>query len=45
MYYILGVLEGAAIPEELPITNALLSEPSLAKDWLSEEEDIAWKNL
>ncbi len=45
MYYILGVLEGAAIPEELPITNALLSEPSLDKDWLSEEEDIAWKNL
>ena len=45
MYYILGVLEGAAIPEELPITNALLSEPSLAKDWLREDEYIEWKNL
>ena len=26
-------------------TNSLLSEPSLAKDWLSEEEDAAWENL
>ncbi len=31
--------------EELDINNALLSEPSLAKDWLRKEEDAAWKNL
>ena len=31
--------------EENEINNALLSEPSLAKDWLNEEEDAAWKNL
>lgn len=27
------------------ISNSLLSEPSLAKDWLRKEEDNAWKNL
>ena len=31
--------------EENEINNALLSEPSLAKDWLNEEEDAAWENL
>lgn len=25
--------------------NPLLSEPSLAKDWLLKEEDSAWENL
>ena len=40
MHYIIGILEGAAIPEENPMTNSLLSEPSLAKDWLSDEEEI-----
>lgn len=25
--------------------SALASEKSLAKDWLSEEEDVAWKDL
>jgi len=25
--------------------NRLLSEKSLAKDWLRKEEDMAWKNL
>lgn len=25
--------------------NSLLSEPSLAKDWLCEEENTAWENL
>lgn len=25
--------------------NSLLSEPSLSKDWMSEEEDAAWQNL
>lgn len=27
------------------IDNSLLSEPSLAKDWLLKEEDSAWENL
>lgn len=27
------------------INNSLLSEFSLAKDWLSEEEDLAWQDL
>ena len=31
--------------EESDINNSLLSEPSLTKDWLCEEEDDAWKNL
>lgn len=31
--------------EEFDINNSLLSEPSLAKDWLCKEEDAAWKNL
>lgn len=31
--------------EDENINNTLLSEPSLAKDWMSEEEDAAWQNL
>lgn len=31
--------------EEPNISSSLLSEPSLAKDWLQKEEDNAWKNL
>ena len=31
--------------QDAEINNSLLSEPSLAKDWLSEEEDAAWENL
>lgn len=27
------------------IINMLLSEVSLSKDWLCEEEDMAWKDL
>lgn len=27
------------------INSSLLSEPSLAKDWLTKEEDTAWENL
>lgn len=27
------------------IDNSLLSEPSLSKDWLREEEDAAWQDL
>ncbi len=27
------------------LENALLSEKSLAKDWLTEEEDKAWQDL
>lgn len=30
---------------ETEINNSLLSEPSLAKDWLNEEENAAWENL
>ena len=25
--------------------NSILSEPALAKDWLSDEEEEAWKDL
>ena len=31
--------------EESDINNSFLSEPSLAKDWLRNEEDIAWEDL
>ena len=31
--------------EENEVSSALLSEPSLAKDWLSPAEDRAWKTL
>lgn len=31
--------------QETEINNSLLSGPSLAKDWLSEEENAAWENL
>ena len=31
--------------ESEDLTNSLLSEPSLAKDWMREEEDAAWQNL
>ena len=31
--------------EDGETSSALLSEPGLAKDWLSEEEDSAWKDL
>ena len=31
--------------EESSINNSLLSEPSLAKDWLRKEEEDAWKDL
>lgn len=27
------------------INNFLLSEPSLSKDWMREEEDAAWQDL
>ena len=30
---------------ETEVNNSLLSEPSLAKDWMTEEEDAAWENL
>lgn len=30
---------------ETEINNSLLNEPSLAKDWLNEEENAAWENL
>ena len=30
---------------ETEVNNSLLSEPSLAKDWMTEEEDSAWENL
>jgi hypothetical protein len=31
--------------EELPNEAALLSESALAREWLSPEEDAAWKHL
>ncbi len=31
--------------ENNEINNSILSEASLAKDWLREEEDTAWQNL
>lgn len=31
--------------EDEEINNSFLSEPSLAKDWLCDEEDSAWQNL
>ena len=31
--------------EDDEINNSLLSEASLAKDWLNKEEDFAWQNL
>lgn len=31
--------------ENNEIDNSLLSEPSLAKDWMRAEEDAAWQNL
>lgn len=30
---------------DIGIETAILSESSLKKDWLSEEEDEAWQNL
>lgn len=27
------------------INNTLLSEPSLSRDWMRQEEDAAWQNL
>ncbi len=33
------------LSQETEIDNSLLSEPSLAKDWLRKEEDAAWENL
>ena len=40
--------EGRAIlvwPEEHPALGLLMSEKSLAKDWLRPEEDEAWAHL
>ena len=33
------------LQEDNAICDSLLSEPSLAKDWMCAEEDNAWKNL
>ncbi len=33
------------LSEDDEINNSFLSEVSLAKDWLKEEEDAVWKNL
>ncbi len=41
--------ERIAIPKELVISlklfSVLPSEKSLAKDWLSQEDELVWKNL
>lgn len=34
-----------AAPVETAASGAALSEPSLARDWLREEEDAAWAHL
>lgn len=31
--------------EHIDINNSFLSEASLAKDWMSKEEDATWENL
>lgn len=31
--------------EDSEASSALLSEPSLAKEWLNDEEDSAWEDL
>lgn len=31
--------------EDTDINNSFLSEASLAKDWMSKDEDVAWENL
>lgn len=31
--------------ENADVDNMLLSEPSLSKDWMLEEENMAWKDL
>lgn len=33
------------LQEDDTITNSILSEPSLAKEWMLAEEDKAWQNL
>jgi|WetSurMetagenome_2_1015567.scaffolds.fasta_scaffold744396_1 hypothetical protein len=38
-------LDGIIDMEPNGMETALLSESALAKDWLSTEEDEAWKNL
>jgi hypothetical protein len=39
------ILDEAVAAEEIPNEAALLSESALAKDWLTPEEDAAWKHL
>lgn len=31
--------------DDTDVNNSYLSESSLAKDWMSKEEDAAWENL
>lgn len=33
------------LPENSEINNTLLSEPSLSKEWMLEEENKAWQDL
>lgn len=35
----------SVLHEDNEINNSLLSEPSLASDWLREEEEAAWQEL
>lgn len=39
------ILDEGWLQDEVPNEAALLSESALAKDWLSAEEDEAWKHL
>lgn len=42
-----GQITITAIVEDNPVelASAIMSQKSLAKEWLNKEEDIAWKNL
>lgn len=41
----LRFLEYKQKSEKIDISSILLSEKSLAKEWLSNEEDVAWQHL
>lgn len=43
VYDYINYLKRKQVKEKMQ--NALLSESSLGKDWLSAEEDEAWRNL
>lgn len=42
---IMPVFTKSVLYEESAVDNPLLSEPSLAKEWMLKDEDSAWENL